>query len=229
MATLGFWQLRRLDDRQLENLVMSSRLAETPLPLADLLTGAGTDVETLANRRATASGEYRPQGEVLIRSQVENGTAGYHVITPFELESGASVLVNRGWVPLDMDQVPVLASPPEGVVDIEGLIALDQGRADAVIGPVLPRVDIGAIEATAAPVYLILLGERSNRLPIPVPPPDFTSEGNHLSYAIQWFSFLAIGLIGYSLLLRRERKSKVVDDVDVGHQPEDGRVDLDLR
>ena len=202
---------------------------EVPQPLADLITGAGTDIDTLANRRATATGEYRPQGEVLIRSQVENGSAGYHVVTPFQLDSGEAVLVNRGWVPLDMDQVPVLASPPDGVVSIEGLVALDQGRADQVSGPVLPRVDIGAIDATALPVYLLLAGERSDRLPIPLPPPDFTSEGNHLSYAVQWFSFLAIGLIGYGFLLRREGKRQAFDDLDVGHQPENGRVDLDLR
>jgi cytochrome oxidase assembly protein ShyY1 len=41
--------------------------------------------------------------------------------------------------------------------------------------------------------------------PIPAPLPD-TSEGPHLSYAIQWFTFAAIALVGYGLLVRRARR-----------------------
>jgi surfeit locus 1 family protein len=215
---LGSWQLRRLEDRRLENAVMLHRLSEEPAPLAELVKAATDDLESLANRPATAVGEYRPEGEVLIRSQVLNGTAGYYVITPFEMVGGETVLVNRGWVPLEMDQVPVPAIPPPGEVRISGLVQSDDSRPGSPAGerPIFRRVDIRAIAGEQAlPIYLLLQDGPKDQLPIPVPPPDVNSEGNHLSYAIQWFSFVAIGIVGYGLLLRRAHlssESKSVDD-----------------
>jgi surfeit locus 1 family protein len=217
-VNLGTWQLRRLEDRRLENTVMLNRMSEEPAALADLVEAAGDDIGSLANRPGIAVGEYRPEDEVLIRSQVLNGTAGYHVITPFDMIGGESVLVNRGWVPVEMDQVPVSAIPPPGEVRISGLIQSDEGRAGTPAGerPIFRRIDIRAIAGERVlPFYLLLQDGPEDQLPIPVPPPDFTTEGNHLSYAIQWFSFVAIGIIGYGLLLRRallSSESKSIDD-----------------
>lgn len=228
-VNLGLWQLRRLDERRLDNLVAAGREAAAPLDLEGSVAAAGVNPESLADRHMFASGSFDPTGEVLIRSQVENGQAGFHVITPFVLESGKTVLVNRGWVPMDMGSVPVLAGPPPGHVSISGIVALDQARPNAPVGtaPIYNRVDLAAIGGgDVLPVYLILEEERSNRLPIPLPPPDFTGEANHLFYAIQWFSFALIGLVGYFLLLRRG--SQTGDDVGIGHPMENGRVDPNL-
>ena len=205
-VNLGLWQLRRLEDRRLENAVMAARMAEAPVPIGDLLLAVGDDVASLADRPTTAVGEYRPEDEVLIRSQVLEGTAGYHVVTPFDTVEGESVLVNRGWVPLEMDGVPVPAAPPVGRVEITGLIQPDAHRPRAPAGerPIFRRIDIRAIGGNdVLPFYLLLQHSPDDQLPIPVSPPDVTSEGNHLSYAIQWFSFVVIGLVGYALLLRR--------------------------
>lgn len=205
-VNLGLWQLRRLEDRRLENAVIAARMAEFPVPIGDLLMAVGEDVVSLAYRPTTAVGEYRPEDEVLIRSQVLEGTAGYHVITPFHTVEGASVLVNRGWVPLEMDRVPVPAAPPLGRVEITGLIQPDAHRPGAPAGerPIFRRIDIRAIGGSnVLPFYLLLQHSPDDRLPVPVAPPDVTSEGNHLSYAIQWFSFVVIGVVGYGLLLRR--------------------------
>ena len=205
-VNLGLWQLRRLEDRRLENAVMAARMAEAPMAIGDLLRAVGEDVSSLANRPATAVGEYRAEDEVLIRSQVLEGTAGYHVITPFDLVDGQALLVNRGWVPLEMDQVPVAAAPPAGRVEISGLIQSDAARPGMPAGeqPIFRRVDIGAIGGgEVLPFYLLLQGSPPGELPLPLPAPEVTSEGNHLSYALQWFSFVVIGLVGYGLLLRR--------------------------
>lgn len=220
-VNLGLWQLRRLEDRRLENTVMAARMADAPLPIGDLVRAVGDDLASLANRPTTAVGEYRPEDEVLIRSQVLEGTAGYHVVTPFDTVEGASVLVNRGWVPLEMGQVPVPAAPPTGRVEITGLIQPDAHRLGAPAGewPIFRRVDIEAIgDGGLLPVYLLLQNGPDDQLPIPVAPPDVTSEGNHLSYALQWFSFVVIGLVGYGLLLRRALlgdQGKALDDGSV--------------
>jgi cytochrome oxidase assembly protein ShyY1 len=54
-----------------------------------------------------------------------------------------------------------------------------------------------------APLYLVVMGERGTDLPVPAAPPTFDDEGPHLAYAIQWFAFLVIGLVGYVFLIRK--------------------------
>ncbi len=43
----------------------------------------------------------------------------------------------------------------------------------------------------------------------PGAPPDVTDGGPHLAYAIQWFSFALIGVVGYGLLIRRAASRRV--------------------
>jgi SURF1 family len=74
----------------------------------------------------------------------------------------------------------------------------------------MSRVDLARIQAELpypiAPVYLLLQDQspaQAEGLPVPAPLPEL-SEGPHLSYAIQWFIFSLIGLIGYPIILRRQ-------------------------
>jgi surfeit locus 1 family protein len=214
-VSLGMWQLRRLDERRLENAVGESRYKAEPVDALVLVTAAGEDLDSLDHYRATATGTFLPEQEVLIRSQVYRDVAGFDVITPLLTEDGTAVLVNRGWVPLELDQVPVAqAPPPSGVVTVEGWLAPTQerkalGPADPATGQLttLNRVDIDRIQEQVPypllPMYLIELGEQGSDLPVPLTEPTFDDEGPHLAYAVQWFSFLAIGLIGYGFLIRK--------------------------
>lgn len=226
---LGFWQLSRLEERRLSNQVQAARLEAPAMPLQDLLTQAGPDVDSLEYRRVMATGVYRPEDEVLIRSQVFNGQAGFDVVTPLVLDDGSAVAVNRGWVPLEFDTVPVTAAPPpDGEVTVEGVVRQSQqGSTTSQEGPVLTRVDLDLIQARIdiglAPVYIEAAGEPNpTQLPVIAPLPDFTDEGSHLSYAIQWFAFAVVGAVGYGFLLRRafrrstERDGEVRDDLDSG-------------
>jgi len=208
---LGFWQLDRLDERRMLNSVGEERINSAPVDLGTL-TGRGADLETIEYRRVTAIGEFDPSEEVLIRSQVELGQAGFHVITPLVLDDGSAVLVNRGWVPLSMDTPPVDAPPGPGAQRVEGWVHLTENRAS--FGPedptgeldVASRVDIARIgdqlPYRVAPVYLVAT-DRGGELPVPVDPPDFSNQGPHLGYAIQWFGFAVVGLVGLYFLLRR--------------------------
>ena len=211
---LGLWQLDRLEERRATNAIGVERLSEEPVRLAQVLEEAGGDVESVQYRLVFLSGTYDPSEEVLIRSQVELGQAGFHVITPLVEDDGSTVLVNRGWVPLSMDTPPVGPRPPSGRQVVEGWVQLSQSRP--AFGPedrsgqeqVFNRVDIGLIgeqmSHDLASVYVVAMGERGEQLPITVDAPDFTNEGPHLAYAIQWFGFAAVGLIGFYFLIRRK-------------------------
>lgn len=210
---LGFWQLDRLEDRRLDNATGEARFEAEPIEIETLIT-EGIDLEAIEYRRVSARGRWDLSHEVLIRSQVHLGQAGFHVITPLVSDTGQAVLVNRGWVPVTMDQPPVPAEPDGREGEIEGWVALTQTKP--ALGPddapgqltVFNRVDIGRImEQTPydlAPLYVVAIGERGTTLPVPMAPPDFSSEGPHLGYAIQWFGFAVIGLVGFYFLVRRE-------------------------
>lgn len=214
-VNLGLWQLRRLDEVKLNNAVAESRYNAPPEELWTLLDSVGDDLESLRFRRVSLSGEFDTDHEVLTRNQVYRETAGFHVVTPFVDDPHAAVVVNRGWIPLELDAPPIVAAAPAaGRVEIVGWVNLTQPRP--ALGPtdpasgtvdVLSRVDISRIEAQLpydlAPVYVILEGAATDGLPVALPPPEFKDEGPHLAYAIQWFGFTLIGLIGYVFLIRR--------------------------
>lgn len=213
---LGMWQLDRLSERRDENAKGESRLAEEPVEVTELLEEAGEDLDSIVYRPALATGTFDPTAEVLIRSQVHQGNAGFHVVTPLVEESGHAVLFNRGWIPLVLDEVPVVeAPPPSGIVTVEGWVHLSQERPP--LGPEDPsegrltavnRVDIDRIQKQVqyplASVYLVEIRDEGGGLPIPVDVPSFDDEGPHLGYAIQWFGFALVLVVGWIFFARRQ-------------------------
>lgn len=209
---LGRWQLQRHDERQLENTVNSQRIAAQPVALEDMLRAAGDDLGSLEYRRVTVSGVFDPTAEVLVRSQVANERPGFHVVTPLVTSFG-TVLVNRGWVPLAVERPPVTAVPPEaGEVTVEGVVRGSQLRPS--IGPVEPegeldvvaRIDLDRLSdqySDLLPIWVQQTDPPAGDLPIRAPLPDTDDPGPHLPYAVQWFSFAAIAVGGFALLVRR--------------------------
>lgn len=210
---LGRWQLSRHDEKVLENEVRTARLTAQPVEIDELLAGAGDDVGSLEYRRSVAVGAFRPSQEVLLRSRVRDGVAGFEVVTPFELETGTVLMVDRGWVPLSFDQVPVeQAPPPTGTVQLSGVLRLGAARGalqpEDPEGSVLSRVDLDRlatmVDGPLAPVWMQLVDDEDETLPLAAPEPVFDDNGPHLSYAFQWFSFAVIAVVGFVLLVRRQ-------------------------
>ena len=219
---LGFWQLDRLDERRATNAVAESHLGQPPQDFDELTGEAGVELNDLEYRRTTTSGVFDVENEVLIRSQVYLGAAGFHVITPLIKSDGAVVLVNRGWVPLGLDEVPVGQASPIVANDtsrVDGWVHLSQLRP--ALGPVddagkdlavLSRVDIDRIQQQVdyplEPIYVIQEREGEPDLPVPLAAPSFEDEGPHLGYAIQWFGFALILAVGSILLARRQPRPR---------------------
>ena len=223
LLSLGFWQLRRLDERRAANAQITTNLAVPVASLDQTLAEVGNDPQGLAYRRVRVAGRYRPADEVLLTPRSNGRTAGHHVLTPLVLDDGQAVLVDRGWVPFADDEPPVAdAAPPDEQVEVTGILlptteaarfgSPDGGRrltylSSADVDRIQPQVDV-----TLLP-FSVLLQEQEpagSRLPIPGEPPE-VSEGSHQSYAWQWFSFTAILLLGYPLLLRRSLQGRTGD------------------
>jgi surfeit locus 1 family protein len=201
-VSLGSWQLRRLDEKRDFNASVASGL-EGP---AVWVGAAGPE----PYQRVTATGVYVPDAEALVlRSR--NGVSGHHVLTPFDLGDGTGILVDRGWVPITLDRPgDAAAAPPAGEVVVEGVLWPAQaGRVPDALAPVVPRID-PALHDGSVPFeldlsrYVVLLEQSpvQEDLPIAEEPPPL-SEGPHLGYAVQWFLFAGVVLVGYPILLRR--------------------------
>ncbi len=212
-VSLGFWQLDRRAERILENTVRTERLSSPPQRIEDMTAGVAGDVSSLDYRMVIATGVFHPEDEILIRNRVYQSVAGFDVVTPLVTDAGLTVLVDRGWVPLELDKAPVSqVPPPKGRVDVVALGRVSQdpgsfGIRDDAFSPSFARIDL-ALFATRfpnlAPIWLQEVSSTPpGSLPATPPMPSFTSEGPHLSYAIQWFSFALISVVGFALLARK--------------------------
>jgi cytochrome oxidase assembly protein ShyY1 len=209
---LGNWQLSRHREVMLDNQIYSTRISAEPTDLADMLTAAGPSIDSLEYRRAAVEGAFDPADEVLVRNQVNNGVAGFHVVTPFRF-GDATILVNRGWVPLALDTPPVDgAPPPEGTVDVELLLRASQPiPAIGQIEPegeldVINRIDLERLSRQfghLAPVWGQLVAPADpERYPIVLEMPTFDDNGPHLAYAVQWYLFALTTVVGSAFLIR---------------------------
>ena len=218
----GFWQLSRLEEKRDRNDRVSARTTRPVADAADLAAPGDYDAASdLEFRRATATGTYRPDQEVLVRSRSRDSAPGSWVLTPLQLDDGTSVVVNRGWISNggQFESVPEQFAAPEGEVTVTGLVRETEtrgsfGPTDPATGTLdnLARADVARldqqVDGDVLPFYLQLLEQDPAVTPDdprPVPAPEL-DEGPHLSYALQWFTFALMTLIIYPLILRRRAR-----------------------
>ncbi|HSL10567.1 MAG TPA: SURF1 family protein [Actinomycetota bacterium] len=220
---LGFWQLDRLEQRRAFNERIGAALASEPVPLATALDAADPTF-----RRVTVEGSWDSAHEVILFGRSLQGRPGNHVLTPLTYADDRAVLVDRGWVPSDVGEAPVTgaAAAATGQVTVEGVVLPSDGDGAAAPSPAtLPdqvrTVDVGALDAaipaSLVPDVYVLLERQAPRgePPIPAPLPEVT-EGPHLGYAIQWFTFAAVALVGYGVLARRLGRERPAPQADTG-------------
>lgn len=219
-VNMGFWQLRRLDEKQARNARIDARMRSEPVPLDEALAGGADDAEF---RRVALTGRWDVDATVLVRSRALEGQPGYHAVTPLVTGDGA-VLVNRGFVPIfPGGEARILdeARPDDrGSVEVEGIVRASEVRGS--IGPtdrageallVMNRIDVGRlqdqVDTRLAPIFVQLTAPEPEpgSFPIVLPEPA-TSEGSHFAYAMQWFIFSTVGAVGWPLLLRKTAKEQ---------------------
>lgn len=207
MISLGFWQLRRLDERQQFNALVTSNTSQPLAPLADVLS-PGSDISAVEWRPVTATGTYLDGQQVLVVNRSQTGETGRNVVDPLQLSDGSVLLVNRGFASDQVDVPP----PPTGTVTITGVLRRSEERrlgqpedASGVVLTEIRRIDIAKLSpqigAPVQPMYVEASVTDSESL-APIASPTLT-EGPHLSYAIQWFIFSACVVAGWAFAVRR--------------------------
>ena len=215
---LGIWQLDRLDQRRAFNAQVISMRAMPPL---DLNSEIFDSIEKMEWRAVIFAGEYDFENQIAIRNQYYRDQYGYHLLTPL-LSQGTAVLVDRGWIPADGNSLPEdwRKYDEPGVVTVTGQIRLGQskpafgGVADALPadGSPLWVWNNGDLEKILLqmpyPILKVYIQPETNLEdnvpPIPYQPTVELTEGPHMGYAMQWFTFAVILFVGYPFFLRKQ-------------------------
>ncbi len=207
---LGFWQLDRLSQRRAHNTLLETRLQ---LPPVDLKTESSFD--SLNYRRTAARGVFDFDHQLVLMARSYHGVPGVHVVTPLRLDDGMAILVERGWAPSpDANTVDLTEFPEADSVVVEGILRAPQngGPVTANAGwPIHVRnVDPAALQDIYSYPLRPLLLRRTSRVEEmaselrPILQPELNN-GPHLSYAVQWFTFATIALVGGVILFCREQ------------------------
>jgi surfeit locus 1 family protein len=216
---LGIWQLDRLAQRRAFNAQYLEASVSSPIILDST---PQDDLTKMEYRMITVTGTYDPANQVVLRNQFHDSQPGYFLLTPLVLSDGTGILVERGWIPAEGNTKPSdwRQYDQPGEVTLSGIIRL--GQAQPELGGV-PDPQLAAGQTRLDFWNLVNVERISRQIPyklLPVfvqPEPDPTlikppypyqpefeiTEGPHMGYALQWFSFAAILFFGYPFFLRR--------------------------
>ncbi len=236
--TLGTWQVQRRTWKLDLMERVETRLHQPPIDLSQLAgpaSAARTDKpigETYAYQPVQAEGRWLNGKTVFTQALTELGS-GFWAITPFQMEDGQIVLVNRGFVPEGQRALALPPAPTEGAATrIEGLLrATEPGggflrKNDAASGKWYSR-DVAAIGDALGlghvQPFFIDLGVPVNahvnaeapssastaQAADPWPRPGMTVvkfHNSHAVYALTWYGLALMVVLAAWLVVRHERQ-----------------------
>lgn len=203
LLVLGAWQLNRAEQKQ----ALFDDFAATDAAVE--LEGGSAGLDSLRRYAAVrATGAYLPQRQFLLDNMVQDGQAGYRVLTPLLLDPGRAVLVDRGWIPRDFSN----QSLPQVAVDsqrrtVSGKLdrlpragialqtEMTAGWPKVVQFPALDELS-EVLELRLVPGLLLLDAAEPDGYRREWRPSDFGPE-RHIGYAVQWLALAGTLVILY--------------------------------
>jgi cytochrome oxidase assembly protein ShyY1 len=227
-SVLAPWQLGKNTKTSRENSQIANSLTADAVPLKTFLPQQNSSASDAQWRRVTATGHYLPDQQVLARLRVIDGDPAFEVLTPFAVDGGPVVLVDRGYVrPEQGSKVPAIASPPQGTVTITARLrdseAVAQGKDPFRENGTQQVYSINTAQISAltrvplAVSYVQLVEGQPGGLGVLQLP--HLDSGPFLSYGIQWIAFGIIApiLLGYFVYAEiRQRRGERAAAPDEG-------------
>lgn len=231
---LSPWQLNKDDALVNRNEHVERAFQVDPMSYGEIFDSNGAIKDDQEWMRVTVTGEFISDEEVLLRMRPVESTPVFQSLTPFRLDSGELLLVNRGWEPTSPGDVPNVPAPPSGEVTITG-----HARYNEVFPSTAPMNDHGYAQVYGintdqiSDITGLDLGQDFIQLTdsstgvvnaMPLPKMD---RGNHLSYGLQWIAFgvmapLGLGYFIYSEI--RERKRTRAEEAEMERATNDQAV-----
>ena len=214
-TVLAPWQLHKNEAKTERNHNIEAAFETDPVPLSEIFTTRGEVADGKEWRRVSMTGHYLPESEVLLRLRPVNSSPAFQALTPCRLNSGEIMLVSRGLVPANQDNVPDIPAAPSEEVTIVGYARLhepppshepltDQGRLQVSGINSQQIADLTHLELGKDYVQLSD-GQPGTLSAIPLPQLD---SGPHLSYGIQWIAFGIMAPLGLGYFVWAEMRER---------------------
>jgi surfeit locus 1 family protein len=210
---LGTWQIERLHWKEGLIAQRAAGVVAPPVGVPQTLDRA----RPLEFHHVVLHGEFRNAGELYLNAISKDGKPGYHVLTPFQLDDGRVILVERGFVPEDRKMPGSRpAGQIEGETTVTGLLRVPTARPSWFLPDNQPDrnrwfyLDLSAMAATA---HLALLpfyvdaDSTPNQGGFPVgAQTNLDLPNDHLQYAITWYALAGLMPVLYFMFVRRHRR-----------------------
>lgn len=212
-VALSNWQFNRRAEAVAKIQQVEQNYTQSPVLVSEL---ASIDSFDLANewRAVSLSGHYLPELAVLVRNRPLNGVPGFLQLIPFQLDDGKIVAVITGWIPTgneqdSPDEIPLPTAEPTALVG--NIRAEEPGLGRDAPEAQIATINIAALKskhdlpsAIYSKIYVrAQTSYSSSELPKILGKPQLT-EGNHLSYALQWILFALMAFAALYWAIRKE-------------------------
>jgi cytochrome oxidase assembly protein ShyY1 len=215
---LSQWQFDRQAEVVAKNNLIEENYDTASKSLNSLLSPQDDWNTNLEFRSVLVEGQYLPEQSYLVRNRPLNAYPGFLQLVAFRSEQGSILWVERGWLPTGSE-----SDTPDDVPVIDSLSRTIEVR----LRPTEPDLDRTAPEGQLSSIYLgeisetfdqsVVYAQAYGRLISESPKLEsgqqiakpILSEGNHLSYAMQWilFGLMAIGAVVWTLSQERRRQA----------------------
>jgi cytochrome oxidase assembly protein ShyY1 len=219
---LSQWQFSRRAEAVAKIDLIAANFDKPAVAIAELTDLSYFD---LANewRPVALEGKFLSDKAVLVRNRPYNGNAGFLQVVPFQLSTGEIVAVETGWLPTGSqnDEPDVIPLPSSERVEIIARIrpaepTLDRDAPQGQIATINIESLISKVQLSE-PIYksfYVRLAESYNTSDLPkVQAKPQLTEGNHLSYALQWilFALMAFSALWWAIWQERQIKKMELD------------------
>ncbi|MBX5331438.1 SURF1 family protein [Rhodococcus fascians] len=213
-SVLAPWQLGKNTSTSARNDLITRSVGADPVPITDVLTGNGFAADD-EWRRVIAQGSYVENSDALVRLRSIREQPAYEVITPFIIDDGPTVLVNRGYVlPVEGTRPPEFAAAPTGPVTLDARVRQAEGTSREPIQEdgrlqvynINPEQIGAAVGVDAIDGYLQLDDGQPGGLGLIELPQ--TDAGPYLSYGLQWLAFGIMAPLGLAYFVRAELRER---------------------
>ncbi|KTC66569.1 Uncharacterized conserved protein (plasmid) [Legionella adelaidensis] len=213
--SLGFWQLKRAEEKRDTLMKYNSLSSQSSLVRVD----KGRLPENF--QPIQLKGVYLPF-VLYLDNQFYHHNIGYDVLTPFLLQDGNIVLIDRGWIQAlsTRDTLPKIQTPSD-LLTVRGYVYYPprkswflgqlferKNSSLAVIEYIDPKLISQFLHKSAYPFIIRLNQNDAHGFVREWPITNFSPE-RHIGYAIQWFGFALVTILLFLALNLKKYNEKV--------------------
>lgn len=200
---LGTWQIDRLHWKLDLVATINARMSEPAIAAPSQDEWSGLDLKALEYHHLSLTGRYLNDRELYYFTQDNEGAAGYDIITPFMLADDSIILIDRGFVPIELkDPATRALGQIDGETTLTGVARAPQPRGifsapDDVAGNIWftrdPTTMAAALKLSPVAPFYVEADKASNIGGYPIGGRTQVNIRNqHFEYALTWYGLALV-------------------------------------